>query len=97
MRPRLNLKPLDTDNESTARIYSMVRETVDSFNIYVADFFESVAILEEQLASAKREGGDPAVIEEKIEYMRRRIEELLASMNGIAEEMHSLVELHHSA
>ena len=95
MRPRLNLKPLDTDNESTARIYSMVRETVDSFNIYVADFFESVAIIEEELASAQKGGG--AEIEEKIAYMRRRIAELSDAMKAIAEQMDGLVELHHSA
>lgn len=96
MRPRLLLKPLDTDNESTARIYSMVRETVDSFNIYVADFFESVAILEEQLSGAKRGGGD-AEIEEKISYMRRRIAELSDAMKAIEDQMGGLVELHHSA
>ena len=95
MKPHLSLKPLDTENESTARIYSMVRETVDSFNIYVADFFESVAILEEELAAARKDSS--AEIEEKIAYMRRRIAELSDAMKAIAEQMDGLVELHHSA
>ena len=35
--------------------------------------------------------------EEKISYMKERIEQLNASMKSISEEMHSLVELHLSA
>jgi predicted ribosome quality control (RQC) complex YloA/Tae2 family protein len=97
MKPRLNLKPMDTSDESTARIYSMVDETVRSFNIYVADFFESIAILEEELGRAGKGSAQRSEIEGKIAYMRGRIEELSDSMKKIAEEMHSLVELHHSA
>lgn len=95
MKPRLSLKPLDTDNASTVRIYSMVRETVDSFNIYVADFYETVGILEEELVSATK--GCSAEIEDRIAYMRRRIDELSDAMRSIAEQMDGLVELHHSA
>jgi Mg2+ and Co2+ transporter CorA len=95
MRPHLKLKPMDFGNASTERIYALVEETVKNFNIYVADFYESVAILEEQLKAAKNRGGDCSEIEGKISYMRTRIEELSSAMKGIADEMHALVELHH--
>jgi hypothetical protein len=99
MRPRLVLKKIDVKNEKTERLYSLVSETVQSFNVYVADFYESVAILEEQYDAAVKAGNTASAREadEKISYMKERIEQLNASMKSISEEMHSLVELHLSA
>ena len=95
MRPRLVLKSMHLSSEKTERLYALARETVDSFNLYVADFHESVVILEEQHAAAVRKGDIPAAkeTEEKILYIKGRIEQLHASMKKISEDLHSLVEL----
>lgn len=99
MRPQLVLKPMEPGDESTVRIYGLVDATVKSFNVYVADFFESVSILEEQQKQAIQSGkkNEADEIEGKISYMRGRINELNSAMKKISEEMHSLIELHHSA
>ena len=96
MRPELKLKKFETDHESTQRIYQMVRQTVDSFNVYVSDFYESVAILEEQHSRALSAGDRASAsdAEEKISYMKKRIEELIDDMKRISAEMHTLVEYH---
>ena len=96
MRPKLKLKPIDITTEGTERIYEMVRGSVDSFNLYVSDFFESVEILHEQYEKAVSAGDKKAVqeTEGKINYMKMRIEELKESMERISAEMHSIVEYH---
>ena len=96
MKPKLQLKPINISTDGTERIYQMVRETVESFNVYVADFYESVSILKEQHEKALSSGSSSAVseVEEKIRYMEKRIEELKSAMEKISAEMHTLVEYH---
>ena len=50
MKPayRLKMKYVDSDNTETVRIYNMVNDACERFNIYLMDFFETLDILEEK-------------------------------------------------
>lgn len=86
----LELKPVISSNPETNRIYEITKDTCNRFNIYLADFFETVSILSEKKG---RPGQDIQEIEESITYVRKKIDELLFSMENIAKEMPSLVIL----
>jgi len=91
MKPayRLEMKFVDSDNPETVRIYNMVNDACERFNIYLMDFFETLDILEEKKQSGKIDDET----EKSIESVRSRIEEVTAAMKDIAETMPSIVEL----
>ncbi len=85
---RLILKPIDSDNAETIRIYNNLRESCERLNIYLADFFETVEILNEK----KNSGVDfPGGAELNIEFVNGRINEVIKSMEDISQSMNSLV------
>lgn len=94
MKPYLKLKTVETASEETLRIYSYVRNTVDAFNYYVADFFESVAILTAKSEALKQSHriDEAQECEQEVSYLHTRIEELRMTMQMIASEMAGLVE-----
>ena len=94
MKPYLILKPVDTARDETNRIYSHVKNTVEDFNNYVSDFFESVVIISEKRETLQKTGviQEAAKCEEEIKYLRGCIIELRQSMLLIAAAMDSLVE-----
>ena len=86
---KLVMKPINSDNPETMRIYKMVCDACERFNIYVMDFFETLAILEEK----KAKGLADDETEKSIESVLSRIEEVSTAMKEIASTMSSLVEL----
>jgi len=85
----LKMKYVDSDNPETVRIYNMVNDACDRFNIYLMDFFETLDILEEK----KRNGKSDDETDKSIESVKSRIEEVTAAMKDIASTMPSIVEL----
>ncbi len=93
--PELRIKAIHTENDETLRILGMIHESCDRLNAYVMDFFETRAILNENLKNAK-ENKDRARVketEESIGEVERRISEVTESMQGIVQDMPELVEL----
>lgn len=90
MKPayRLKMKYVDSDNPETVRIFNMVNDACERFNIYLMDFFETLEILEEK----KRNGKSDDETDKSIESVRSRVEEVTAAMKDIAATMPSLVE-----
>ncbi len=93
--PTLRLKSLPTENDETLRIMGMIHESCDRLNAYVMDFFETMAILNENLKNAKKkkDRAKQKEIEESIAEVERRISEVTESMQGIVKDMPELVEL----
>lgn len=91
MKPAYSLKMryVDSENPETVRIFNMVNDACERFNIYLMDFFETLEILEEKKMSGKSDDET----EKSIESVRSRIEEVTAAMKDIAATMPSLVEL----
>lgn len=92
MKKMLQLKEIVPKSESMERIYSMSKETCESFNSYYLDFFESVAILEEN-KSKESNSQKLKEIEESIHFMHGKIEELSGFMENISKQMPDLIEL----
>ena len=86
---RLEIKPVDSENPETLRIYNMVNDACERFNIYVMDFFETLNILEEKKLDGK---GDDET-EKSIQSVVSRIEEVTAAMKEIAATMSAIAEL----
>jgi hypothetical protein len=86
----LKLKPINSNNPDNLRIYDMVQKSCEGLNSYLADFFETVAILEEQKTKS---GSDNKDIDESIEFVLVKIDEVTASMKSIVNDMPFLVEL----
>lgn len=93
-QPKLRLKPIDKNDDESMRIYGMTGKTVESFNSYVADFFQTVAILRENIEKAHTTADQEKAAEmrEHIEHVERKIDELTEAMQRIADDMSSLVE-----
>lgn len=91
MKPsyRLIMKHLESMNPETIRIFNMVNEACERFNVYLMDFFETLEILEEK----KRNGKSDDETDRSIESVKSRIAEVTAAMNDIASTMSSIVEL----
>lgn len=91
MKPefRLKMKYVESDNPETVRIFNMVNDACDRFNIYLMDFFETLEILEEK----KQRGKGDDETERSIDSVKSRIEEVTAAMKDIAATMPSIVEL----
>ena len=91
MKPefRLKMKYVESDNPETVRIFNMVNDACERFNIYLMDFFETLSILEEK----KLKGKSDDETERSIESVKSRIEEVTAAMKDIAVTMPSIVEL----
>ena len=91
----LKLKPMQLKEEKSHQIFAMTQETVERFNIYVSDFFETVAILREdhERSVKKNDAAKCDEIESKIVFVEQKIEELTEAMQRIADEMSSVVEL----
>lgn len=84
------------NDPDSLRIYDFTQKTVDGFNNYVADFFETISILKEnleKLGSDQKEKSNE--ITGTIKYVENKIDELSAKMQTIAEEMSSLIEIAH--
>ena len=99
MNPRykLKLKPMDDKYLHSLRIYDLTQKTVDDFNNYISDFFETITILKENLADLNddKDGQKKIEISGTIKYVEDKIEELSGRMQAIADEMSSLVEVAH--
>ncbi len=91
MKPeyRLKMKYVESDNTETVRIFNMVNDACDRFNIYLMDFFETLSILQEK----KQSGKSDDETEKSIDSVKSRIEEVTAAMKDIAATMPSIVEL----
>lgn len=85
----LKMKYVESENPETVRIYNMVNDACERFNIYLMDFFETLVILEEK----KRNGKSDDETDKSIESVKSRIEEVTAAMKDIASTMPSIVEL----
>jgi prefoldin subunit 5 len=94
---KLKLKPMDDKDPHSLRIYDLTRKTVDDFNNYISDFFETISILKENLSKLKDDKDEQKKkeISGTIIYVEDKIEELSVRMQAIADEMSSLVEVAH--
>ena len=90
MRPILIIRPFETRDSETKRIYEYAARTVESFNAYTSDFIESITITNEKIGNAGH--NDEGELRERIGYLDTRIKELVFSMKRIAEQMPNLVE-----
>lgn len=81
--------------DETKRIYELTVESCESFNAYYLDFFGSIEILQEQAARLAAQGDHRAACEaeDKVVYMRDKIDELYGFMNDLAGRMNEFVEL----
>ena len=86
----LKLKPINSNNPDNMRIYEMLEKSCEGLNSYLADFFETVAILEEKKFKS---GYDSNEIDESIEFVLTKIDEVTLSMKCIVNDMPSLIEL----
>ena len=86
----LKLKPINSDNPDNLRIYDILTKSCDGLNNYLADFFETVAILEEKKLKPYSDNND---IDESIEFVLTKIDEVTSSMKSIVNDMPSLIEL----
>lgn len=91
MKPvyRIEMKHIESDNPETVRIFNMVNEACNRFNIYLADFYETLDILDEKKASGKSDDET----ERSIEFVKSRIEEIKSAMKEMAETMPTVVDL----
>jgi hypothetical protein len=83
----LILKPIPLTNEDNARIYEMLKNSCAGLNNYLSDFFETVAILKEKPDSGHID------INESIQSVLGKIDEVTASMKKITQDMPEFVEL----
>ena len=90
MRPVLIIRPFETRNSETRRIYEYAARTVESFNAYTSDFIESISITNEKIGNTGR--NNEGELRDRIFYLNTRIDELVSSMKRIAEQMPGLVE-----
>ena len=86
----LKLKPINSNNPDNLRIYEILQKSCGGLNSYVSDFFETIAILEEQKANS---GSENYEIDESIEFVLTKIDEVTTSMKCIVNDMPSLIEL----
>ena len=86
----LQLKPINSSNIDNLRIYDMLKKSCDGLNSYLADFHETVAILEEKKLKS---GSDVNEINDSIEFVQLKINEVTSSMKSIVNDMPSLIEL----
>ena len=87
----LKLKPIiNIENPDNKRIFEMLEKSCEGLNSYVADFFETVAILKEQKIKSADNHTD---IDDSIEFVLAKIDEVTASMESIVNDMPSLIEL----
>lgn len=93
-KPMLKLKPIDKNDDESVRIFDMTGRTVESFNSYVADFFQTVVILRENLERAHTATDQEKAAEMRahIDHVERKIAELTEAMQRIADDMPALVE-----
>jgi len=87
---QLTLKPINTSNSDNLRIYDMLKNSCEGLNNYLADFFETIEILNEKKEKSPSERKEA---EESIEFVLAKIDAVTESMKIIAEEMPSLIEL----
>ncbi len=94
-KKHIQLKPVESDNPDTQRIYEQTREACDRLNGYLNDFIETIAILNE-----KKEGYEKKKlkmrkkeVESDIKFVESKIKEVHEAMDAIASEMDFLVEL----
>jgi hypothetical protein len=86
----LKLKPISTSNSDNLRIYGILKDSCEGLNNYLADFFETIEILKEKKDKPSAESRE---VDESIEFVLTKIDEVTSSMKIIAEDMHALIEL----
>lgn len=91
----LELKPLESKDTESVRIYNLARDACERLNNYLLDFFESIAILNEKKEKLweKKKSAELKEVEESIAFVYTKIEEVTASMEEIADQMDFLVEI----
>jgi hypothetical protein len=91
MKPvyRIEMKHVESNNPETVRIYNMVNKECCRFNVYLADFYETLDILNEKKTAGKSDDETEA----GIESVTSRIEELSSAMKEMAETMPAIVDL----
>lgn len=93
-RRELRLKPLQSDNPDTVRIYDQAREACQRLNTYLFDFIETIAILRENRGKGKTDGTESErEIDTYIESVERKIDDIGLQMEGIAKDLSFLVDL----
>ncbi len=94
-KKKIELRPIESNDPDTVRIYTLTKEACDRLNSYYLDFVETIRILQENRDRALREGDSAkaAEIQESITFVQAKIHEVADSMRTIADEMDSLVEL----
>lgn len=90
MRPVLIIRPFETKDSETKRIFDYAARTVEGFNAYTSDFIESIAITNEKMGHTGHDS--ERELRDRICYLNTRISELVSSMKSIAEQMPGLVE-----
>ncbi len=92
---KIELRPIQSSDPDTMRIYSLTREACDRLNSYYFDFVETIRILQENRDHALSEGNSAKAneIQESIKFVQAKIHEVADSMRMIADEMEALVEL----
>ena len=99
VRTKLELKDFDKDDPESIRLLDLTREFIERLNNYVADFDESITILKENREeNIKKEDKDKiADIDESIQFVESKINDVSNEMRKIAEEMSFFVELKEKA
>lgn len=94
-RTMIELKPINTDSDETARIYDLTRESCERLNNYLLDFIETIQILTERKSKLSNGGDSGAAgeIDDSIAFVESKITEVTDSMKKIVEWMPALVEL----
>ncbi len=93
MRYRLNLKENRHSDPHGSRIFDLTRKNVENFNGYVNDFYESVAIIKQNIDTHRGDEEKIAALSRDIEYIENKIGELSTAMKQMADDMPFLIEL----
>ena len=96
-KPKIELKPLPSENEDTKRILDNTRKSIENLNLYVEDFFETMAILRENFEKLKTKSDAEKEQElmQSIAQVESRIQEVTSSMKEISKVMSDFVDLKH--
>lgn len=99
--PLLKLKEIEIKDPHTERIYGITGETIERFNIFLDDFYQTREILLEQIekieSSASPSGteNDATESRESIREIEKRITEILVAMNEMARQNPELLLIEH--
>ncbi|MDH5721432.1 MAG: hypothetical protein OEZ13_12570 [Spirochaetia bacterium] len=89
-KPRIQLKPISTENPYTLKIYESVKRSIEDLHIYIDDFLETKSILKENLEKFSKEKANEEKskeVESHLSEIETKIEEVTDMMQKIADEM----------